>query len=315
MNDIFNILNIQSKDELFKNVNDTKPARSFFGEFLYEGELSILFGDSNAGKTILANNIAFFVSGGEKWFDWESPNVPSLYIDMEMTMQQFAERYRNGASYIPDTYNRATVDALNNTPEKVLAAIKLNIVARQNEQNAPKFIVIDNITNGFGSIYSATRMKGFISELKNLKERFGLTIMLIAHCPKRPQGKPITQDNIGGSKMLLNFVDSAFAISNSMLWESARYIKQIKVRHGKRKDKVLQLQIDANPYLRMVPVSWDDESFHFNEYEPTRHLSLSPSREAEIVKLFSEGLDVNEISRRTKIDIPVIADYWVANFA
>lgn len=320
-NNIFNIINIKSKKELFEGIKDTKPARSFFGEFLYEGELSVLFGDSNAGKSILANDIAFFVSGGVGcWNDWESPLVPTLYIDMEMTDQQWADRYRGAVNDIPDTYSRATVDTLNNDSEKVVAAIKMNIIARQNDIDAPKFIIIDNITNGFGSIYSANRMRSFISDLKNLKARYGLTILLIAHCPKRKQGKPITQDDLGGSKMLINFVDSAFAISQSMKWGSARYIKQIKCRQGKRLSQVLQVQFDdvgLTGFTRLCYTGFTDEAEQFKEYIPTRHLTLPLDKEVELVKRYMQNdcESVNELARILDVDIMVVTDYIIANFA
>ena len=75
------IVKVKSGKELFNtNKDEDLEARQVFGRFLYEGELGILFGDSNAGKSILANDIAFFVAGGgHEWKDMTSPNIPTLY--------------------------------------------------------------------------------------------------------------------------------------------------------------------------------------------------------------------------------------------
>ncbi|MCR4811548.1 MAG: AAA family ATPase [Bacteroidales bacterium] len=288
---------------------------------MYEGELSILFGDTNTGKSILANDIAFFVSGGVGiWNDWVSPQVPSLYIDMEMTNEQFASRYRGAVNYIPDTYSRATVDTLLAEPDEVVAAIKHHIISSQKGRNAPKFIIIDNITNGFGSIYSPIRMKNFIIEMKELKQKYGLTILLIAHCPKRKKKKPITEDDLGGTKMILNFVDSAFAIAQSMKWKSARYIKQIKCRHGKKLSQVLHVQLDdvnIIGFTRFCYTDYTDEEDQFCVYTPTRHLKLSPQKEAKLLELYKNdyGSSVDEIARKLKVDSMVVIDYIIANFA
>lgn len=127
--------------------------------------------------------------------------------------------------YIPDGYSRAEVTA--NTTDDKWSFVKNRIISMQGHKDSPKFIVIDNITNGFGSIYSAKKMSKFVMDMKTLKERYGLTILLIAHCPKRNKRKPLDQDSLGGSKMILNFADSAFAIGTSFQDEGIRYVKQV----------------------------------------------------------------------------------------
>ena len=55
--------------------------------------------------------------------------------------------------------------------------------------------------------------------------------MALAHTPKRDLSKPITRNDLQGSKMLINFCDSAFAIGECHSDKSLRYIKQIKARN------------------------------------------------------------------------------------
>ena len=308
MNNIFDIVKTTNATDLF-NDETTKEPRKFFGNFIYEGELSILFGDSNAGKSILANDIAFFVSGGYNSWGFESPNVPSLYIDMEMTGQQFANRYQSGKDLIPKTYYRATVDTLAASPEMVLQAIKATIISRQGDADAPKFIVIDNITNGFGSIHSSKQMRELIGEFKNLKDRFGLTILLIAHCPKRQQGKPITQDNLGGSKMILNFVDSAFAISTTVLPDKAvRYVKQIKCRACAKYDEVAGVSIHDEPYLNLGFWGWrDEENFLTTMYY--RESPIPPEKETEVIKMLMDGISKWKIALKVGVSYADVSFY------
>jgi len=66
--------------------------------------------------------------------------------------------------------------------------------------------------------------------LKLLKSKYSLSILALAHTPKRDLSKPITRNDLQGSKMLMNFCDSSFAIGESNLDKNIRYIKQIKNR-------------------------------------------------------------------------------------
>lgn len=51
--------------------------------------------------------------------------------------------------------------------------------------------------------------------LNNLKKRYGLSILVLAHTPKRSMECPITSNDLAGSKRLYNFFDSVFAIGKS----------------------------------------------------------------------------------------------------
>lgn len=311
-----NIIKTQSGREILRQNNGADiVSRQMFGKFFYEGDLTILFGDSNTGKSILANEVAFFVSGGgHGWMDMESPNIPSLYIDMEMSTRQFAKRYNNIGDYMPELYQRAEVNAMSYPEEKILPAIKASIIMQQDKPNGAKFIIIDNITNGFGSIYSASRMRKIISELKLLKERFELTILLIAHCPKRKPWTPITQDSLGGSKMLINFVDSAFAIAPSRQAEDIKYIKQIKSREDAKYSSVMSVKITDSPYLGFSFLGWDEEDNHLSEngilsvYEV-----ITPEMEIEIIKMIQEDRSFSEISSTLGVSKSIIVDYALQN--
>ena len=298
------------------SASENEEPRQIWGRYLYEGELGILFGDSNTGKSILANDIAFFVSGGgHEWPGMTSPNIPSLYIDMEMTARQFANRYRNAGEFIPRSYRRAEVNVLGGNEAKIFAAVKSSIILQQSETNPPKFIIIDNITNGFGSIFSATKMRGLISELKTIKDRFGLTILLIAHCPKRKPKTPITDNDLGGSKMIINFVDSAFAIAPSQIGKDTKYIKQIKNRIGEKLSDVMTVKITSEPYLCMQYVGMIDEDAHINPYNDDLWLTeITPEMEIELVRMLSsEDMSYSEIANALSLRRDIVVDYAITN--
>lgn len=313
------VVKIQSGKDLLKSFSKEEKPREVFGKFIHDGELSILFGDSNSGKSILANDIAFFVSGGgHSWPDMESPKMPSLYIDMEMTGKQFASRYHNASKYITNLYSRAEVGM---TTDDKWSYIKTQIILMQKQNNAPKFIVLDNITNGFGSIFSKTRMLGLISDMKSMKERFGLTMLLIAHCPKRNKKKPITDNDLGGTKMIMNFVDSAFAVGTSIQDESIRYVKQIKTRVGEKIKKVWTVRIKEEPYLSFQYVDTTDEEIHLNSALGSNlFFEMTPDQEISIVELLmkkhekTEYISYFDIADKLGIPSDVVIRYDLDNF-
>ena len=308
------IVTIQSKSDLFGNEDNKKKAREVFGKFLFEGELSILFGDSGTGKSILANDIAFFVSGGgHTWEGMESPNIPSLYIDLEMSTKQFASRYATAEEYIPDTYHRAVIDTAELEDEEILPEVKNLIVSMQAEKNAPKFIIVDNISNGFGSVMNANKMKKLVFEFKKLKEKYGLTILLIAHSKKRQPWSAITKDDLIGSSMIINFIDSAFAIGQSRCGKKFKYIKQIKTREDKGLMDVMGVMLENEPFLHYKYLGYNSEWGHLDgSLELVEKVPLTPEQEAILTKMlmedehsYSEIADFLDITEDEVIDFAI----------
>ena len=284
------MIQIQSKSDLFGNEENKKKAREVFGKFLYEGELSILFGDSNTGKSILANDIAFFVSGGgHKWDGMESPNIPSLYIDLEMSNDQFARRYATSEPYIPDTYMRAKPDISDLKDGDIFQEVKNFIVSLQADKNAPKFIIIDNITNGFGSIMNARKMTKLVFEFKKLKEKYGLTILLIAHCPKRKKWTTLEKDDLGGTSDLMKFIDSSFAIGQSRCGRKFKYIKQIKTREDEGLVDVMSVKLESDPFLHYQFLGYNGELAHLDGTIEFEKIELTPEQEAILTNMLMKG--------------------------
>ena len=308
-----NMIQIQSKADLFGNTENKKEAREVFGKFLYEGELSILFGESGTGKSILANDIAFFVGGGgHEWEGMESPNIPSLYIDLEMSNDQFARRYATALPFIPDTYMRAKPDISDLEDGDIFQDVKNFIVSLQADKNAPKFIIIDNITNGFGSIMNARKMTKLIFEFKKLKEKYSLTILLIAHCPKRKKWTPLEKDDLGGTSDLMKFIDSSFAIGQSRCGKKFKYIKQIKTREDKGLVDVMSVMLESEPFLHYKYLGYNGEYGHLDgSLELVPRAVLTPEQEATLTNMLMK----KEHTYKDIADFLGIADDDVIRFA
>jgi guanylate kinase len=140
-----------------------------------------------------------------------------------------------------------------------------------------------------------------MKNLKALKSKYGLSILALAHTPKRDLTKPITRNDLQGSKMLINFCDSAFTIGESYTDKSLRYIKQIKARNTEiifDTDNVCVCQIHK-PYNFL--------QFEFLNYGTEReHLKERTEKDASDIKekaieLKQQGKSLREIGAELRI--------------
>ena len=69
--------------------------KMLFSEFWHQGELCILFSDTNLGKSCLAVQIADSISKGVliQKFNMQAERQPVLYFDFELSDKQFEARY------------------------------------------------------------------------------------------------------------------------------------------------------------------------------------------------------------------------------
>ena len=98
--------------------------------------------------------------------------------------------------------------------------------------------------------------------------------------------------------MIINFVDSAFAIAPSQIGKDTKYIKQIKNRIGEKLSDVMTVKITAEPYLCMQYVGMIDEDAHINPYNDDLWLTeITPEMEIELVRMLSsEDMSYTEIA-------------------
>lgn len=216
----------------------TRPIpKMLFGEFWFEGELCILFADTNLGKSILAVQIGNSISRGEqiRGFKLETSKQPILYFDFELSDKQFENRYsiKFEQHYSFDNnFIRVEINPDALIPEAQTFEDYLNhSLERSITETRAKVLIIDNLTYLKSETEKAKDALPLMKHLKALKNKYGLSIIALAHTPKRDLSKPITRNDLQGSKMLINFCDSSFSIGESSNDKNTRYIKQIKARN------------------------------------------------------------------------------------
>jgi len=288
----------------------TSPSpKKLFDDFWHEGELCILFSDSNLGKSILAVQIADSISKGKAipGFKFEAQKQKVLYFDFELSHKQFEVRYsvKNDTSNTFENHYQFDKNLLRVeiSPEAepptettfedyLFESLKKSII-----ETGAKILIIDNITYLKNETERSKDALPLMKSLKSLKSEQNLSILALAHTPKRDLSRPITQNDLGGSKMLYNFVDSCFAIGQSNIDKNLRYIKQIKARNT-------QIIYDTENVIVCQIIKPDNFlSFEFVKFGSERdHLKQLSEKEqenkiSEALELKKQGLSNVQIAK------------------
>ena len=133
--------------------------------------------------------------------------------------------------------------------------------------------------------------------LKMLKEELHLSMLALAHTPKRDGTQPITSNDCQGSKMLGNFCDSSFAIGKSFRGADMRYIKQVKQRTTAEMygaDNVFVCRINkASNFVQFEFMEHGSEQVHLK----TMRAEESEALEQQIIELNNKGLSFRQIAQ------------------
>lgn len=167
-------------------------------------------------------------------------------------------------------------------------------------------LIIDNITCLGNATNNANSALPLMKNLKALKSKYQLSVLVLAHTPKRNQQRPITVNDLQGSKMLSNFCDSAFAIGQSGTKPDLRYIKQIKQRNT------------GNDYgadhiaLFTIKKQYSLLGFEFKGYDTEQaHLQkitavIDDKFIEQVAELNRQGLSFRQIAGHLKVSAPTV---------
>ena len=289
----------------------TKPMpKQLFGHFWFEGELCVLFATTNTGKSILAVQIADNIASGISSAGWDVNCGPRkvLFFDFELSDRQFTRRYseeedgRYSNLYrFHDNFIRYERQAAA-PPEGVnMAEYYIQSIRQEVQQQQAQIIIIDNITWINHRLEKSAEAGAFMQHLNNLKKEEELSILLIAHTPKRDPTTPITINDLAGSAQLMNFLDSSFAIGMSRKDPQIRYLKQIKVRecektYGEENVMVCMLEKPIN-FLKYTFLDYGREQEHLRQQSEKGR----SARDAEIIELYADLQSYRAVAERVGV--------------
>jgi KaiC/GvpD/RAD55 family RecA-like ATPase len=292
--------NISNVNEIMEKAMNLPSVQELYKSFWFENELNILFAEANVGKSILAVQIAEHIARtGRK----------VLYLDFELSLNQLRSRYsdKNGAYMFSKNLYRPEVELMEEEEFFEL----LNQAIYKEEINT---IIVDNITYLCSKLEIGNQATKLMQRLKYYKEKFKLSIMVVAHTKKRNNKNTITLDDLAGSKRLANFADSIFVIGRANINTEQLYLKQLKVRQSERiynEDNVLLVHIEKNKnFLQFVENGYANEE----ELLDTKrfHIGDKIILKAKCLQLKMERLSNREIAKRLYVSEGTIRN-WLKN--
>ncbi len=325
----------------------TVTRRRLFGDMWHEGEITLLFADTGLGKSALAVQIARALAGGETVEPFAMDTEPQrvLYFDFELTDEQFAARYTD-----PDANGCVTKSGTNDTecvtksgttdsgdaeqlfPDNFIRCAPGNMdpimdededrysflissLAEMVEFTRSRVVIVDNITWLAASTEHSTAAQRLMRTLVDMRNKLGISILVLAHTPKIRRGLPIELKHLQGSKMLANFADNIVGMGKSSLSNDLRYLKPLKQRStaerlSQETVHVLRLQRQGR-MLGFTFIENETEARHVGDYLKGTALA-DAIREEQVkraIEMSNAGDSVREIAAKLGIGRSTVSRY------
>jgi hypothetical protein len=294
----------------------TRPMpKMLFGEFWYQGELCILFADTNAGKSVLAVQVGNCLSRAEPIGPFAVQAEPAnvLYIDFELTGKQFQLRYTGPDGRFDHrdfgrNFYRAEFNPNADMPPDFKSIDEYINCALEHyiKKTGADVVIIDNITCLRQGTERAADALPLMKHLKALKTQYNLSVLVLAHTPKRNPGKALTVNCLQGSKMLINFADSAFAIGSSVTHKDVKYLKQIKQRNTTQQygeDKVCIARLKKyEGFLHFEFNGYAREQQHLRQNTPDSRAQVA----RQVRELNQQGRSQRQIAAEMQLSIGAV---------
>ena len=288
--------------DIMKEASKLPPTRKLYKELWHENEVCLLFSSQGMGKTILAMQIAEKLSQTDK----------VCYLDFELSLRQVYGRYSNEAGEYPfdPKFYRPDMRVEEIMSEEEAERRIFRHIQFMAEERGCKIFVIDNITYLTSKLENGTVMVKLMKKLSLMKKKYGLSILILGHVRKKPRREPLEADQLAGSKKIMNFVDSAFAIGCSINDNKLLYIKQIKVRececmYGADNVILCRAEKDDN-FLQLAEHGYSTEEAMLSKDNGNHSKAAMVDK---IITMKSGGMSNRTIAKELKISEGTVRNY------
>ncbi|MFR9543113.1 MAG: AAA family ATPase [Rikenellaceae bacterium] len=283
---------IRTANDLMREAALLKPHKQLYGPLSYDEEITLLMADTNVGKSIFALQMANEIAAEQ----------PVLYLDLEQSVKQFEKRYSdnfenhytfNDGLYWVDFAQGYTCPEGEQYDDFFMRSLKTLI-----KKYKCSVVVIDNMTKLLHTdTDSAKNAIPLMDKLSKLKKEHNLALILIEHTRKMNSVRPISLDDLQGSKMKVNFADSVIAIGRSNLDLNLRYVKQLKCRSSEIEydaDNVMIYEVEKESnFLGFKFIGTDTEYNHVKgDGDKVRE-----KKKARIIELREQGMSKRAIAK------------------
>jgi len=204
------------------NIVKKEPKPKFIWGGIPEGSMGLITGVAKTGKTTFAENLAISLSVGKNEFFGEklsgSPQKV-LFINLEESYRIRSWRNEKQISVLSDDERKLFCNNYISTPTNFIEYInndeQWEIIRNYIIESEAEIIFIDSLTHMFasGEIEKSKSANDFVQKLNEYLGSLNKTIIIIHHNVKG-NDKPIEQDNIAGSRVILQKFQYAYGFAN-----------------------------------------------------------------------------------------------------
>ena len=265
---------------------------NLYGTWVVEGEVTVIAGDTNAGKSSVTYQMGLDAASGKNTLGFPAPTKPVVdevvYIDTELSITQLGQRF--GGITISDRMKY--IDATAWDLERILSEIE----TISKEWNKKKVLfILDSITVAATGSITAKVAKELMKRLKLICGRYNVTVITLMHTRKRDKSKPIEMQDLAGSAKLTDLADNVLAMAKCNATEV--YVKVLKSRSNAIPDKVRHFEIRSDGYLHLEFIRECEEEDLLAQGKS----KLTPEVEQEILTLRGKGYSVRKIADHMKL--------------
>lgn len=270
---------------------------NLYGEWVVENEVTVVAGDTNAGKSTLTYQIGMDIASGCNTLGFSStPNTDTgavIYVETEMNSRQLSKRYGN----IEISTNMLFVDAVGMELEQMVEQIT-KIVEEKYRKKKSTIIIIDSITIAANGSITAKVAKKLMNRLKALCELFYATVVILVHTRKRDKSKPVEMQDLAGSAKLTDMADNVLAVAKCGSAGNEVYVKLLKTRSNAYPSTVRLYELSDAKYLHFDFIQECKEQDLLTSAASGK-IELTPELELKIVTRHEEGASIRTIASET----------------
>lgn len=266
--------------------------KKVFGDFIYEGEIAILFSGAGIGKSQLAMDIAQAVAEDNPIHalsDKAHIQMPVLYMSSEDMRTAFNTRYNmhwpKNLEFLNFRHYETVEECLDEISEKIESI------------NSSCLIIIDSITSIFDNRISPNKVLFFMNILKVMQQEFAknnkhLTFLITSHTASESENKKkVDCSEMSGGINWHRLADSNMALTKNPE-NGYRYLESKKRRNREDDHLTYVMKLQKNPHLHFQYVKT------LGDEKNKKGGKVYRSEADKMKRLAANGLSISEIANK-----------------
>jgi hypothetical protein len=264
------ILKAHSMPEVMDLAEKATEKSFLVGSLIKKEDVTLIFSQTGNGKSVFSIQMADKISRGESLFNEllknECGQQKVLYFDFELTLGDYKNRYIDKETGIKYQFlGEGWFDRIGNDEDdpktfSEIATKMERLLVSNVVKFKPNVIFVDNITAmSNGATVDPEVARRIMDLILLLKKRYKLTVIVLAHTPKRYDlSKPVVIADLAGSSLLSTYAESIITIGQSKMGNNVKYIKHLKCRNGviiHNEENIIQISIEKEGcFLQFKPL-------------------------------------------------------------